>query len=82
MGMVLEQGILDKRHKYTGIDMSLPIVGSTPKDPQCSFDQVAADVHDWEDNRLHVIMCGFGELNNVDVWLQLGRLTCQARTPL
>ena len=37
MGMVLEQGMLDKRHKCTGIDMSLPMVGSTPKDLQCSF---------------------------------------------
>ena len=44
-----------------------------PKE-RCSFDEVAADVHDWEDNKLHVIMCGLGELNNVDVWLQLGKL--------
>ena len=39
MGMVLEQGILDKRHKYTGIGMSLPMVGATPKIPSAAFNQ-------------------------------------------
>ena len=50
MGMVLEQGILDKRHKYTGIDMSLPMVGATPKIPSAAFNQTKATwSHDWKD---------------------------------
>ena len=48
--MVLEQGILYKRHKYTGIDMSLPMVGSTPKIPSAAFNQTKATwSYDWKD---------------------------------
>ena len=50
MGMMLEQGISDKRHKYTGIDTSLPMVGSTPKIPSAALNQTTATwSYDWKD---------------------------------
>ena len=50
MGMVLEQGILDAMHKYTGIDTRVPMVGATPKIPSVAFNQTKATwSHDWKD---------------------------------
>ena len=49
MGMVLEQKILERKHKYTPIDMSIPMVGSAPKIPSAAFNQSKASwTHDWK----------------------------------
>ena len=50
MSMVLEQRIIDNRHRYQPIDMSLPTVGSSPKIPSSAFNQSRSSwSFDWKD---------------------------------
>ena len=50
MSLVVDQNILEQRHRYTAIDMNVPMVGSTPKIQHSAFNHSPSTwSHPWED---------------------------------